>query len=188
MCDERRRVAREAAAAQSICMVFKRSPHLPLAVLLFRPFKHVLPVIARRSRPLLTLGPSLLLSFAVVRHHLVRSAVAVGGLCDAVGDGLRLTLMRRRRLAPVRVVVEVSEEDDEGDGVADQGPLHPVGERAARVEGVAGVADGHVELDLMDTEAERNDLTDDFSLVFSIARDLKCVSWQNGREVNSFQG
>lgn len=61
------------------------------------------------------------------------------------------SLLREGWFAPVGVVVEVGEEDDEGDGVANQGPLHPAGERAAGVEGVAGVADGHVELDLLKT-------------------------------------
>lgn len=47
------------------------------------------------------------------------------------------------------MVVEVGEEDDKGDGVANQSPLHPAGEWTAGVEGVAGVADGYVELDLV---------------------------------------
>lgn len=69
----------------------------------------------------------------------------------AVRDGLA-SLLRGGRFASVSVVVEVGEEDDEGDGVADQSPLHPGGERAAGVEGVAGVADGHVELDLLNAQ------------------------------------
>lgn len=46
------------------------------------------------------------------------------------------------------MVVKVGEEDDEGDGVANQSPLHPGGEWAAAVERVAGMANGHMELDL----------------------------------------
>lgn len=46
------------------------------------------------------------------------------------------------------MIVEVGEEDDEGDRVANQSPLHPSRERAATVERVAGMANGHVELDL----------------------------------------
>lgn len=64
----------------------------------------------------------------------------------AIGDGFAALL--HCRFAPVCVVVEVGEEDDEGDSVADQSPLHPARERTAGVEGVASVADGHVELDL----------------------------------------
>lgn len=56
---------------------------------------------------------------------------------------------RKGRLASISVVVEVGEEDDKGDGVANQSPLHPAGERTAGVEGVAGMADGYVELDLV---------------------------------------
>lgn len=75
----------------------------------------------------------------------------------AVGDGLA-SLLRGRRFASVSVVVEVGEEDDEGDSVADQSPLHPGREWAACVEGVASVADGHVELDL-DMETQKKKLT-----------------------------
>lgn len=46
------------------------------------------------------------------------------------------------------MVVEVGEEDDEGDGIANQSPLHPGGEWTAGVEGVSSMADGHMELDL----------------------------------------
>lgn len=53
------------------------------------------------------------------------------------------------------MVVKVGEEDDEGDGVTNQSPLHPGRERAATVERVAGVANGHMELDLkMEKRAE----------------------------------
>lgn len=76
--------------------------------------------------------------------------MTVGYRAAAVGRGL--PSLQPGGFAPVSVVVEVGEKDDEGDGVADQGPLHPGGERAARVEGVAGVADGHVELDLSDKQ------------------------------------
>lgn len=65
----------------------------------------------------------------------------------AVGDELA-PLVRRGRFPPVSVVVKVGEEDDEGDGIANQGPLHPGREWTAAVEGVAGVADGYMELDL----------------------------------------
>lgn len=46
------------------------------------------------------------------------------------------------------MVVEIGEEDDESDGVANQSPLHPGGEWTAGVEGVPSVADGYMELDL----------------------------------------
>lgn len=82
---------------------------------------------------------------------------SVGGSAQAVqvavGDGLA----RLRRgggvaacglLAAVRLVVKVAEQDDEGDGVADEGVVHPVGEVAVDVERQGGVADGDVELDL----------------------------------------
>lgn len=57
----------------------------------------------------------------------------------AVSD--RLAFVRRGRFSSVCVVVEVGEEDDEGHCIANQGPLHPEGELAASVEGVASVAD-----------------------------------------------
>lgn len=71
----------------------------------------------------------------------------------AVGDGLA----RLRRgggvaacgvLAAVCLVVEVAKQDDEGDGVADEGVVHPVGEVAVDVQRQGSVADGDVELDL----------------------------------------
>lgn len=65
----------------------------------------------------------------------------------AIGDVLAALLLRGR-FAPVSVVVEVGEKDDESDGVTDQSPLHPGGEWAAGVEGVSSMADGHMELDL----------------------------------------
>lgn len=73
--------------------------------------------------------------------------MAVSYCGGAIGDGLA-SLLRGRRFASVSVVVEVGEEDDEGDSIADQSPLHPGREWAACVEGVASVADGHMELDL----------------------------------------
>lgn len=44
--------------------------------------------------------------------------------------------------------VEVGEEDDEGDGVANQSPVHPLGEIAVDVEGMDGVDYGKTELQL----------------------------------------
>lgn len=46
------------------------------------------------------------------------------------------------------MVVEVGKEDDEGDSVANQSPLHPLGERTACVEGLGSMTDCHMELDL----------------------------------------
>lgn len=50
-------------------------------------------------------------------------------------------------LLPVGLVIEVGEEDDEGDCVCDKRPLHPGREWAARVERVSGMADCHMKLD-----------------------------------------
>lgn len=100
-----------------------------------------------KQAPLPSLLPfcsSFLLPFSVILHFL-HFAMTVSDHRGAVCDGLASFL--RGRFASISVVVEVSEEDDEGDSVADQSPLHPAGERTASVEGVAGVADGHVELD-----------------------------------------
>lgn len=74
-------------------------------------------------------------------------AVAVCYRRAAVGDGLAALLLWGG-FASVSVVVEIGEEDDESDGVANQSPLHPGGERTAGVEGVSSVADGYMELDL----------------------------------------
>lgn len=51
-------------------------------------------------------------------------------------------------LATVGLVVKIGEQDDERDGVANQSPLHPCWEWAARVERVSGMANSDVELDL----------------------------------------
>lgn len=59
-------------------------------------------------------------------------------------------------MAAVGLVVEVAEEDDEGDGVADEGVVHPVGEVAVDVEGQGCVADGDVELNLRHKETKLN--------------------------------
>lgn len=56
-------------------------------------------------------------------------------------------------LAAVGLVVEVAKEDDEGDGVAYEGVVHPVGEVAVDVQGQGRVTDGDVELDLRQTES-----------------------------------
>lgn len=82
--------------------------------------------------------------------HLLHFAMTVSYHRGAVRRGLDSLL--RGGFASVRVVVEVGEEDDEGYGVANQSPLHPGGELTACVEGVAGVADGHVELDLFNRQ------------------------------------
>lgn len=70
-----------------------------------------------------------------------------GAVCDdfvlLVGGG---------GLASISVVVEVGKEDDEGDGVADESPLHPLRERTACVEGLCSVADCHMELNLLNTQ------------------------------------
>lgn len=50
------------------------------------------------------------------------------------------------------MVVEVGKEDDEGDSVANQSPLHPLRERTARVEGLGSMTDCHMELDLLNTQ------------------------------------
>lgn len=84
--------------------------------------------------------------------HLLRFAVTISYRGGAIGNGLA-SLLRGRRFASVSMVVEVGEEDDEGDSVADQSPLHPGREWATCVEGVAGVADSNMELDLeMETQ------------------------------------
>lgn len=66
-----------------------------------------------------------------------------GAVCDRLAS-----LLRGGWFAAISMVVEVGEEDDEGDSIADQSPLHPGGEGTASVEGVASMADCHVELDL----------------------------------------
>ncbi len=53
-----------------------------------------------------------------------------------------------RRGWAVCLVVEIGKQDDERNGVANQSPLHPGREWAARVERMCGVANGDVELDL----------------------------------------
>lgn len=53
------------------------------------------------------------------------------------------------------MVVEVSEKDDEGDRVADEGVVHPVGEVAVDIEGQGCVADGEVELNLRQEDRDK---------------------------------
>lgn len=60
-----------------------------------------------------------------------------------------VSLLRGVGFASVSVVVEVGKEDDEGDSVANQSPLHPLRERTACVEGLGSVTDCHMELDLL---------------------------------------
>lgn len=91
-------------------------------------------------------SPSLLPLLALLLLILFYFAVAIG-YCFAVGDGFA-SFLGRGRFSPVSVVVKVGEEDDEGDGVTNQSPLHPSREWAATVERVAGVANGDMELDL----------------------------------------
>lgn len=98
---------------------------------------------------LLPFRSSFLLPLSIILHFL-HFAVTVSYHRGAVCDGLA-SLMWGGRFASVSVVVEVGKEDDEGDSIANQSPLHPEGERAACVEGVASVADGHMELDLLNT-------------------------------------
>lgn len=88
-----------------------------------------------------------LLTLLLVRIiNLLCFAVAIGH-CFAIGDSFT-SLLGRGRFSPVSVVVKVGKEDDEGDGVTNQSPLHPGREWASTVERVAGVANGHMELDL----------------------------------------
>lgn len=101
---------------------------------------------ANSSPSLLPFRSSFLLPLLVILHFL-HFAVTVSYCGGAIGDGLA-SLLRGRRFATVSVVVEVSEKDDKGDSIANQSPLHPGREWAACVEGVASVADGHMELDL----------------------------------------
>lgn len=51
-------------------------------------------------------------------------------------------------LPTVRLVIEIAEEDDEGEGVSNQTPVHPLRERAVRVQRQSRVANGDVKLDL----------------------------------------
>lgn len=48
----------------------------------------------------------------------------------------------------IGLVVEVSKQDDEGYGITNQCPVHPVGEGAVDVEREGCMANRHVELDL----------------------------------------
>lgn len=105
------------------------------------------------SFPLPPAGVLLGLLLFAPHHH-----SSVGCLAESVegpiGDGLaRLgggggSGVAPGLLAAVGLVVEVAEEDDEGDGVADEGVVHPVGEVAVDVQGQSRVAYGDVELDL----------------------------------------
>lgn len=99
--------------------------------------------------------PRVLLGFLVFATHRRRSVgVLAESVENAVGDGLARFGgggVTPGLLAAVRLVVEVAEEDDEGDGVADEGVVHPVREVAVDVEGQGRVADGDVELDLRGT-------------------------------------
>lgn len=51
-------------------------------------------------------------------------------------------------LPTVRLVIEIAEEDDEGEGVSNQTPVHPLRERAVRVQRQSRVANGDMKLDL----------------------------------------
>lgn len=77
--------------------------------------------------------------------------MAVGYHSGAVCDRLA-SLLTGGWFTSVCVVVEVSEQDDEGDSIANQSPLHPGGEWTACVEWVTCVADGDVELDLLNMQ------------------------------------
>lgn len=114
---------------------------------------------SRAPLPLIPFSPSfplppprVLLGFLVFAARHRRSVgVLAESVEGAVGDGL--ARFGRGSVAPgllaaVGLVVEVAEEDDEGDGVADEGIVHPVREVAVDVEGQGCVADGDVELDL----------------------------------------
>lgn len=96
---------------------------------------------------LLPFRSSFLLPLPIILH-LLHFAMTVSYHRGAVCDGLA-SLLCGGRFASVSVVVEVGEEDDEGDSIANQSPLHPGREWTACVEGVASMADGHVELDLL---------------------------------------
>lgn len=70
-------------------------------------------------------------------------------LAGAIGDAVHGRFGRLEAwLAAVCLVVEIGKQDDECNGVANQSPLHPGREWAARVERMSGVANGDVELDL----------------------------------------
>lgn len=100
-------------------------------------------------RPALPFPPPVLYRFflQLPSHSVARWDGPIG---NAVGDRLAcLGGGLASGLAAVGLVVEVSEEDDKGDGVANQGPVHPVWELAVDVEGESGVANGDVELDLI---------------------------------------
>lgn len=60
----------------------------------------------------------------------------------------------RGLLAAVGLVVEIAKQDDESDGIADEGVVHPVGEVAVDVERQSRVPDGDVELNLTDKKGE----------------------------------
>lgn len=116
---------------------------LQITVLFLLTAKHAL------FHSLLSFRSSFLLPLSVILH-VFHFAMTVSYHRGAVCHGLA-SLLRRGRFAPVCVVVEVGEEDDEGDGVANQSPLHPGGEWTACVEGVSSMADGYVELNLLNT-------------------------------------
>lgn len=104
-------------------------------------------------------------------HH-----CSVGGLAEPVEGPIREGLARfggggsgvtSGLLAAVGLVVEVAEEDDEGDGVADEGVVHPVREVTVDIERQGRVADGDVELYLRLKTQAKKDVRLNFSFRFS---------------------
>lgn len=99
---------------------------------------------------------SVMFSFSFLLFlSIFRDLRCLSGAITRCGDAINGRFWRLEPwLAAVGLVVEIGKQDDERDGVADQSPLHPGRERAARVERVSGMTNGDVELDLNRCETE----------------------------------
>lgn len=107
------------------------------------------------SSSLVTLCPALPLpppSFCYHRllHHLATHSITD---CHSIRSSIRQCLAWLGQtfttwLATICLVVEVPKEDNEGDGITNQTPVHPFREGAVSVEGKSSVTNSDMELDL----------------------------------------
>lgn len=122
--------------------VFHPFPNLPVPT-----FHHFISLVT--LCPALSLPPPIFCSHRLF-HHLATHSITD---CHSIRSSIRQCLAWLGRtfttwLAPICLVVEVSKEDNEGEGVTNQTPVHPFGEGAVSVERKSSVANSDVELDL----------------------------------------
>lgn len=135
---------------------------------------------------LVTLCPALPLSPPIFCYHRLLHHLATHSItdCHSIRSAIRQCLAWLGQtfttwLATICLVIEVSKEDDEGEGITNQTPVHPFREGAVSVERKSSVTNGDMELDLRKWKTVVKWLTFLKNLNQNITQKVHNCTWTN---------